>query len=183
MFRNLEIALQEFVRLTNQEQQLFESKLQAIECSKNETLLKAGETCKAIWFVNEGAFRQMDADDNVINLFTKNEWMLDNKSFTAQKPAVHTIVATEDSELFCLTVHAMHELIQGSPVFFQLGKLLEAGFMNLKYQNNRLTPEEKYELLLREKPQYIQLFPAKTIASFLGIAPETLSRVRRKLIS
>jgi hypothetical protein len=101
----------------------------------------------------------------------------------SQKPAEYSITATEEAELFCIYVHAMHELIHQAPVFFQLGKLMEAGFMNLKYQNNRLTPEEKYELLLKEKPQYIQLFPAKTIASFLGIAPETLSRVRRKIIS
>lgn len=60
---------------------------------------------------------------------------------------------------------------------------MEAGHENLVYQNNRLSPEEKYEKLLNEKPQYIQVFPAKTIASFLNMTPETLSRVRRKLIS
>lgn len=183
MFTNLEISLQKIMRLAKEELELFETKLETIEVGKQETLLKAGQTCKTIWFVNKGAFKQADDDEHIINLFTEKEWMLDSKSFTAQIPAAYSITATEDAELFCIHVHAMHELIQEAPVFFQLGKLLEAGFMNLKYQNNRLTPEEKYELLLKEKPQYIQLFPAKTIASFLGIAPETLSRVRRKIIS
>lgn len=183
MFEKLETSLQQHVRLTNDEQTVFQSKLQVMDVKKGEPVLKKGDTCRALYFINTGAAKQTDADENIFNLFAEGEWMVDSKSFTAQKPAEHSILAADDSELFFLSIHHLHELIQTAPVFFQIGKLMEAGHANLKFQSNRLTPEEKYELLLKEKPQYIQLFPAKTIASFLGIAPETLSRVRRKIIS
>jgi CRP-like cAMP-binding protein len=183
MFSNLETALQQYMRLSADDLATLQTKLQIQTVNKHETILKKGQVCRAVYFVNKGACKQVDDEETIINLFATNEWMLDFKSFTTQQPAVFSLIAAEDSELFCLTVHDLHELIQSAPVFFQLGKLMEAGHANLSYQNHRLTPEEKYELLLKEKPQYIQLFPAKVIASFLGIAPETLSRVRRKIIS
>ena len=67
--------------------------------------------------------------------------------------------------------------------FFRLGKLMEQAVQNQDFQNNRLAPEEKYELLLASKPMVFQKFPLKHIASYLGITPETLSRIRRKFIS
>ena len=183
MFRNLETALQQYVRFSQEELTTFLARLQIINVSKQEVVLKKGQVCRALYFVNKGALKQVDDDETIINLFAANEWMMDVKSFTSQKATEYAVIAVDHCELFCLSVHDLHELIQMSPVFFQLGKLMEAGHANFSYQNNRLSPEEKYEMLLKEKPQYIQFFSSKTIASFLGIAPETLSRVRRKIIS
>jgi CRP-like cAMP-binding protein len=183
MFSHLTKTLQQYMRLPDEDVATLQSKLQILTVHKHQTILKKGQVCSGIYFVNKGTFKQASEEDAIINLFAAGEWMLDFKSFTAQKPAEHAIVAMEESELFFLNVHDLHELIQTAPVFFQLAKLMEAGHANLSYQNHRLTPEEKYERLLNEKPQYIQLFPSKVIASFLGIAPETLSRVRRKIIS
>lgn len=162
---------------------MLKTKLHVQVALKNEMLLKSGQVCTTVYFINKGAAKLMDDDEHIINLFAQNEWMLEIKSFTSQKPSSFYLSVTQDSELFYFSVKDLHELIQSSPAFFQLGKLMEAGHANLIFQNNRLSPEEKYEMLLRQKPQYIQLFPAKTIASFLGITPETLSRVRRKISS
>jgi CRP-like cAMP-binding protein len=183
MFKSLETAIKQYMRLSAEEFATLQSKLKIITVHKQDIMLKKGQVCSSIYFVHKGAFKQEDEEEIICNLFAEGEWMLDFKSFASQKPADYSIVATEESELFFLTVHDLHELIQTAPVFFQLGKLMEAGQANLVYQNHRLTPEEKYEMLLHQKPHYIQFFPAKVIASFLGIAPETLSRVRRKIIS
>ena len=183
MFRNLEIALEQYVRFSAEELTTFQSRLRIHTIHKHDVVVKKGAIWNAVYFVNKGALKQVDENETVINLFAANEWMIDMKSFTSQKVSEHSVVAVDDCELFGLAVQDLHELIRLSPSFFQLGRLIDSGNSNFNYQNNRLTPEEKYELLLKEKPQYIQLFPSKTIASFLGIAPETLSRVRRKLIS
>ena len=183
MFRNLETALQQYVHLSQEHLEMLKAKLHVQTALKNDVLLKSGQVCTTVYFINKGAARLTDNDEHIINLFAQHEWMLEIKSFTSQKPSSFHLSVTEDSELFYFSLSDLHELIQTSPAFFQLGKLMEAGHANLVFQNKRLSPEEKYELLLRQKPQYIQLFPAKTIASFLGITPETLSRVRRKIIS
>jgi hypothetical protein len=68
-------------------------------------------------------------------------------------------------------------------MFFRIGRIFEQAIQNQDYQHTRISPEEKYALLLKTKPQVIQRFPLKHIASYLGVTPETLSRVRRKMIS
>ena len=101
----------------------------------------------------------------------------------SQSPSLNTIQAAESSEVYGLTAHDFHELVKISDSFFRLGKIFENSTQNQGFQNNHLSPEERYELLILNKPEIIQKFPLKQVASFLGIAPETLSRIRRKISS
>ena len=100
-----------------------------------------------------------------------------------QKPSETVVRATEVSEVFKLSGYDFHELVKISDSFFRMGRIFEQALQNQDYQHNRMTPEEKYALLIASKPQIIQIFPLKYIASYLGMTPETLSRVRRKIIS
>lgn len=187
MFSKLIPAIRKYGNFTEDELSMVTSRLQFLHYEKNSCLLKPGQVCGGIYFVNEGSFRQYDINEDgvetIINLFMEDNWMLEYKSFTLQKPSETFVEATEDSEVLLLSIHDLHELIKLSGAFFRLGSILEVAVQNQRYQNNRMTPEEKYALLLKEKPELINCFPAKYIASYLGMAPETLSRVRRKLIS
>jgi CRP-like cAMP-binding protein len=109
--------------------------------------------------------------------------VLDYKSFTAQKPSSSNIEAMEDSQVFELSVHDLHKLIKTSDVFFQVGRILQYGIEQQVAQVQNSTPKDRYICLLANRPQVIQRFPLKFIASYLGMAPETLSRVRRSLTS
>lgn len=71
--------------------------------------------------------------------------------------------------------------VQKSPSIFSSGGT--ESWNNQEFQNNRITPEAKYALLLSSKPQLIHKFSLKIIADYLGMTPETLSRVRRKMLS
>lgn len=185
MFESIRSSVQGLGYFTDAELVLFVGKLKVIPVAKGDRLLREGQVCRAVYFVNRGSFRhyqETDAADEInLNLFIEKDWMFDYQSFTSQKPARAVIQAAEDSEVFELAVHNLHALIAESSTFFRLGHLLESALESSENRTANLSPEMKYRKLLDTKPQLIQRFPLKHIASYLGVTPETLSRVRKKL--
>lgn len=153
------------------------------ELERGEYILQQGQVCQSLYFVNSGSLRHYKDIDGyselTINLFTESDWVIDHHSFVGQKPSQNNIQAFEDSTLLELTMHDIHDLIGRSPAFFMLGKVLENA--EPTKEESIKPPEEKYRALLKNSPQIIQRFPLKYIASYLGMTPETLSRVRAKI--
>jgi CRP-like cAMP-binding protein len=158
------------------------AKVAVKEVSRDHLLLKKGQMCSALWFVNRGAFRlyrvNEEGIEETLQLCTAGDWLLDYESFTGRKPSKGFIKAYEESEVVELDVYALHSLIQHSPLFFKLGKVLEKGMSPFDLH---ATPEQKYRALLAQRPDLVQTFPLQYIASYLAIAPETLSRIRRRV--
>ncbi|MBS1663422.1 MAG: Crp/Fnr family transcriptional regulator [Bacteroidetes bacterium] len=163
------------------------SRLKHRVVKKDECLIKEGQVCQSFFFINQGLFRHYivkdDGEDAILNLFMPGEWAFEYKSFMSQQPSEGIIQAFVDGEVFVLSAWDFHELVKISDGFFKLGHIMELTVRNQDYQSNRLTPEQKYEQLLASKPEMVQYFPLKYIASYLGMTPETLSRIRRKLNS
>ncbi|MEM7086204.1 MAG: Crp/Fnr family transcriptional regulator [Bacteroidota bacterium] len=158
-----------------------EQELKHRKLTKNEVLLREGEICKSAYFIQSGSLIQYQMDEieqQIIDLHIENEWFLNHSSFIAQKPSATTITAFEESEILELSVCSLHKLIETSPVFFALGKILEQAQERALFFDNSFSPAEKYNYILESRPQLIQKFPLKLISSYLKIAPETLSRVR-----
>ncbi|MES2378439.1 MAG: Crp/Fnr family transcriptional regulator [Bacteroidota bacterium] len=187
MFQSVKASLAGFGRFSELEMDAVTARLQFREVKKNGCLVVEGQICQSFYFINRGSFRHYTALENgsdaVLNLYVEKDWLFEYKSFITQTPSVNRIQAAEESEIFELSGWDFHELVRSSGTFFQIGHIFERAIQNQDYQNNRLSPEEKYALLITTKPQIIQKFPLKQIASYLGMAPETLSRIRRKSIS
>ena len=184
MFGAVIESLKSFGSFPEKELSFFESKLGARTVLKNDFILKERATCQAIYFLLEGSCIHMlpsgDGTDIVVNLYTRRSWLTDYQSFTSQKPAIAFIQAFEDCELAVLEINVLHELVLHSPVFFKAGKLLEMmQYTDITILN--LSPEEKYRDLLERRPELLQTFPLKILASYLRIAPETLSRIRKRI--
>ena len=187
MYERIVSSIQRFGPFSDQQIALVRDRMKYLVLKKNEFLIREGQVCQTFYFVNRGSFRHYLVDDDgieaTLNLYMENDWVFEYKSFMTQQPSGTIIEAAEESEIFSLSGWDFHELVKISDLFFRLGTIFEQAVQNQDFQHNRLSPEEKYALLLKTKPQLLQKFPLKQIASYLGMTPETLSRIRKKISS
>jgi CRP-like cAMP-binding protein len=168
-------------RFSEEEIAMFEQKLVKRTFNKGELLLQEGNYCKSAYYVISGAAYQFsydDIDENIIGLYIEADWCFSYYSFVNQKPSNANIKAYTNMEVMELPATSIHELIAVSPSFFQLGKILGQTVTRIQYFDNANTAIEKHNHLFLSRPELFQKFPLRMIASYLKIAPETLSRIR-----
>ena len=184
MFEKITESIQKVGRFSEQNLADFTDKLHLKTVPKDAVLLQKGQVCNAVYFVKSGSFRQYrineENDELTLNLFLENDWVFDFESFMQQKPSKNSIAAFEETTVFELSITVLHELIAVSQAFLLLGTLLQVGARDSTYET-LVSPEAKYRYLMHKKPQLLQKFPLKHIASYLRMTPETLSRVRKKM--
>lgn len=149
--------------------------------NKNEILLKEKEVCQSVYYILSGSFFQYQSNDlteSIIDLHLQDEWMFNQQSLVGQTPSNTVIKAFIKSEVIELSLSGLHTLIAKSQNFLQLNRLLNQMNNRAMLFDNSLNPTQRYNYIKKAKPNITQVFPIKMIASFLKIAPETLSRVR-----
>lgn len=153
---------------------------------KKDVLLNIGKVCSSWFFIVSGSIIQYhvntESQKNIIDLNVAHDWVINHKSFTSRKPSKYIIEAYEDTMVYELSMDNIHQLIGVSPVFFQLGKILDGATARIDFFDHQHTPDEKYRHTLENRPELIQKFPQKLIASYLKMTPETLSRVRNRFL-
>jgi CRP-like cAMP-binding protein len=161
--------------------ELFEKFTSRHRVGKNNILLKEGEICKSVHFVLQGSFIQYktkDTDENIVDLHLKNEWMFNQESLTEQLPSTTNLKAFSNAEILSLPLNTFHYLCSKSHAFLQFGKILNQTKYRTSFYDSSLNPLEKYQFICEIKPELLNTFPLKLIASYLKMTPETLSRVR-----
>jgi CRP-like cAMP-binding protein len=185
MFERFTASIQTFAPFSQEQAAVVIQCLQTLHIKKDECVIKEGQVSRTFYFIDEGCFRHYGVRENgeeaTLNLYITGEWMFEYASFVKQQPSRHIIQAVSDSRVFGLGIHDFHDLVKRSDSFFRLGRIFEQAIQNQDFQ--RLSPEQKYERLLASKPELLHHFPLKYIASYLEMTPETLSRVRKRIIS
>jgi len=156
---------------------------------KNLTLLRAGEICRNIYFVDEGCLRMYHTDnagyDHTILFAPENWWAVDIASFSHRKPAFYSLAALEDTRLFCLSYQVLEDLYKAIPKLERFFRILTQNGFNM-YQDRitsalSLTAEERYAMFRKLYPGLETRIAQKHIASYIGITPVFLSRLRQRL--
>jgi len=155
---------------------------------RKEYILRAGEICREKAYINKGCFRRYMLDEHAkeitINFAFEEWWVGDLESFQNHQPGVYYVQAMEDSEVFCINENSQQLLFEAIPKFsvFNDKKVEKSHFAMLKrLAMMQSSPEEKYLSMIEKYPQIIQRVPLHYIASYLGIEPESLSRLRKRL--
>lgn len=160
---------------------LFEKAIKIFPIQKGQKILNEGEVASSLYYLVQGAayqFRSSEEALHIIDLHTQGNWFFNYSSFVSRQPSQVSIATYADSMVLELSIEAVHYLIGRSNSFLQLNKVMAAPITRLNFFDSFLTPLEKYNFIMEQAPELVQAFPLKFIASYLKIAPETLSRVR-----
>lgn len=155
---------------------------------RGKILLQGGAICQHLWFLEAGMVRYsiLEGDREVnTNFSLEGEWTTNYVSFLTKTPSTLTLDVLEPITALELNYESLQKLYATLPQMNLLGRLIaEANFVEIVNQYNTLlslTPLDHYQYLLAHKPKWLQRLPQKQIASYLGITPESLSRLRRRL--
>jgi CRP/FNR family transcriptional regulator, anaerobic regulatory protein len=188
----MEVLIENMMKLASlsqDEAESFVSKGQVLQFKKKAPIVSMGSICKSIYYIHFGSVRYYSLEDNgnekTGQFFFENAWFTNYHSFLTGAPSEVAYQAMEKTELFAFSKELVYQMYDANPRFERYGRLMaEHAFLGLKQKNNHQThanPMGKYLQLISERPKVIQRIPLVYIASYLGVQPETLSRIRRKL--
>lgn len=161
------------------------------QVAKGEYLIRVGEHCHHSFFVEKGLLRQFSIDDkgkeHIIQFAPENWFVTDRESVYFDQPSKFFIQAIEDSTVLFLEEHFIATLAQQDKAFGDFNnRLLHNHIRHLQKRINLLlsaSAEERYLDFIKTYPDVLLRVPQTMVASYLGITPESLSRVRKELAS
>ncbi len=188
MYSQIKKSVLSLVNFTDDEWALFQKSLSVNKITKKDFYIKKGEVCKDVSFITKGGFRSYYIIDGkeVTSYFSfENDYVTDYESFLLKKPSLLNIQAIEDTELLVIPYDKMQQLYKTGSNAERYGRLVAESLFVMVYQQKMefmlYNPEERYVRLLSQRPDLFQRVPQVYMASLLGITPETLSRIRKRM--
>ena len=189
MFNLIIKNISKHLQLSEEERNYFTALLKFKRLRKKQYLLEEGEVCTHECFVNSGCLRMYHLNDkgqeHIVQFAVADWWIGDQYSFLTGLPSAYFIDALEESEVLLIEKNKLEELYTAVPKFER--------FFRIAFQNSYValqrrilaglsqSAEEKYLDFLNRYPDIEQKVPQHQVASYLGITPESLSRIRKQL--
>ncbi len=174
--------------ISKEDEAIILSAFEPISIKKKKDLLIAGQVCNYLYFITRGCLRSFYIDskgvEHVYQIRMDNNWIGDIDSYFTRQNSKYNIEAIEDSNLLRIPVDRLEQLfieIPGLERYFRI--LFQKAYINAL---NRLsatmweTAIDRYNEMLKEHPEIFQRVSLVHIASYLGITPESLSRIRKQ---
>lgn len=166
------------------------SMFETVEITKGDFFLNSGNICRKMAFIESGFLRMYDiADGKEVTFWigSSGKFITSLSSFVFQTPNYWNIQAISDCKLYVINRKKHFELCEKEPKWLEFdNKLLAHSFALLEknmFAQLHTTANERFQALMKEEPELFQNVPLQYIASMIGIAPESLSRLRKNLIN
>jgi CRP/FNR family transcriptional regulator, anaerobic regulatory protein len=180
--------IKSFVALSQNDENAFLEIIEIKKYIKKEFILEEGQVCDKIFFINDGCARDffnIDGEEKIVEFFFENKWFTDYSSFLTGQPTLENLQAIEPCEVVYFKKSDLYNLYTTNPVFEKVGRVMaENAFMslmNLTSMRTNQEPEERYLNLLKQRPELMERIPQHYLASYLGIKPQSLSRIRKRI--
>ena len=188
MNKELTNYIKRYVTISEEELAILSDCLRLKKIEKKEFLLSEGTTCKARYFILKGCFRHFYIDvkghEQIIHFGIENWWITDYASLVHQVPSNMYIQALETTTYLELNENELEKLYLKIPVlerFFRIimEKTYIAAQQRIEYMFS-LTGKEFYEKFIASNPAFSQRVPQYMLASYLGLTPEFISKIKSR---
>jgi CRP-like cAMP-binding protein len=167
---------------------VFFSRFKPASYKKGDYFVREGQVSRYIGYIIKGCLMCVynnDGKEFIDEFSMDNEFISAYASFIKGAPADKDIICLEDCDLLILGYHDLQELYELDPVYERTGRLIaEMLFINWQQRVKSLLlddAETRYKKMASQRPDLMQRVPQYLIAQYLGISPETLSRIRKNL--
>ena len=182
-------TISRYISLTAEETMFFMSLLNSKSLKQGAFLLREGDVCRYETFITKGCLKTYYLDENgiehIVDFLVEEWWADDLYSFFTGTASASNIKAIENTEVLQISKSNLEMLYQKIPKFERFFRILfQNAYITQKNQINLMLSapaEERYNLFLKHKPYAENRFSQKDIASYLGITPQFLSTLRKKI--
>ena len=179
----------DYIPLDEEERKDLSKKVIERKIKRRQFILQEEDICKHYTFVAEGCFKKFQVDqkgtEHNLQFIAENDWIMEIDSFYNEKPSRVFIEAIEPSIILQITKPDLINLFMSNPKFNRNFRvIIENRFVELEnrvLQAISSTAEERYLTFLAQYPKLSQRLPNTQIASYLGITPEFLSKIRKEI--
>ncbi len=183
----IKASVSALITFSDEELQQFLGLVEVKTIQKNSYFLKEGQICDSIAFVNSGVliyYKLMATGKETTTDFAfTGDWVTDIRSRLLHVPSLLNIKAIEDCELLVISNENLNKGYHMLPKLERLGRLqMERAFLKIAQQSidlQTLSASQRYDKMLHEYPEIFQKIPLYHIANYLGVAPKSLSRIRK----
>jgi CRP/FNR family transcriptional regulator, anaerobic regulatory protein len=185
----LKKTISEIISLNLEDHELIETFFKPLKAEKNVSLIEVGKAVREAFFINSGYvryYKYLDSGEElIIHLYAPNSIATSLNSFFSGSPANEFMQTLTECDLLTISKDDLEKLYSTNQKWQYFGRKLMEGFLIEKEQRIidqlSLTGQQKYQKLYEMNPDIIQNVQVKYLASFLGLQPESLSRIKKQI--